>query len=193
MKYFAHIAALASLGCCLSAAPALAELSTPDPGAAQTLAETLDGIPVLDALVTEMLPVSDSSLMAAMTKAVAPMGEYYTQLGVDSSAGAPPISASAASDSSGANAATALSSSLVQLAAGTTGATGAAIYVGSGTVVTTAELQGSVSTSSAPALAETITPSDLPQAPVPLPPAVFLMGTGLLGLLPLRRALGQVA
>ena len=176
MKRLSHLAAVATLGCCLSATPALAELSAP----------AADSLPILDTLIEQMLPASDGSLLSATTESTSPMGGYYTGLGVDSSSGGVTLSSAALSGDSAGSATTA------QAPAQATGAAGAT-FVGNGTVVGSAQLQSAASAASGPVVLSANDAPQTPQAPVPIPPAMVLMGTGLLGLLPLRRALRQPA
>lgn len=186
MKRLSHLTAVATLGCCLTAAPALAELAD-DSAATSLSAPAGDSLQILDTLVAEMLPASEGSLLAAGTKSVSPMGGYYTGLGVDSSSGSVTLSsADALSGDSAGSATTVLAPSQ---AAGPTGAN----YVGSGTVVGSAQLQSAAAAASGAVLLSADDAPQTPQAPVPIPPAMVLMGTGLLGLLPLRRALRQPA
>lgn len=175
MKRLSHLAAVAALGCCLTAAPALAELAAP----------AADSLPILDTLVDQMLPASDGSLLSAVTESASPMGGYYTGLGVDSSSGGVTLSSAAALPGDSAGSAT-------TVLAPATGAAGAT-FVGNGTVVGSAQLQSAATAASGPVLLSANDAPQTPQAPVPIPPAMVLMGTGLLGLLPLRRALRQPA
>jgi len=175
----------------ITATPARADEAAPAAGSATGAAgsvlsaaasETLLG--TLDTLYSSITPtVTDMTLLASATQSVSPMSSYFTILGFIPQTGT--ASTAASGDTAGAVAQNpAQPPNLAMLATGP-------IYVGNGGYA--AIDNGSAAPTSSPVLAPLttipVTPSDL--TPVPLPPALFLLGSGLLGLLSVRPALSR--
>jgi hypothetical protein len=187
MNYLTHLGAAAGLFCLLAASPALADVAAAEAGGASpadaTVSQAVATLQSVDALVGDLAQtVPDSSLFAATTKSTAPMSAYYTRIG----------------SLSGLSLSQAASSNLAALAAGSPASPPAAApsggtAVGSGIVVSSADT-GVQSFSGSP-VTLTINPNLQAQAQpsVPLPSALLLLGSGLLGVIPLRRATYRAA
>ena len=169
----------------ITAAPARADEAAPAAGSVLSAeaSETLLG--TLDTLYNSIPPtVADMTLLASATQSVSPMSSYFTILGFNMQSGITPTAASGGT--TGVVAQTpAQSPNLAMLATGP-------VYVGNGGYA--AIDNGPAATTSSPVLAPLttfpITPGDL--TPVPLPPALLLLGFGLLGLLSVRPAQSRV-
>ena len=198
MNRLTHLSAAAGLFCCLAASPALADLATPASGsAAATDASVSRAVTALQAAtgltgdLTQTVP--DSSLLAAATKSTTPASGFFTNLGVDKALAV--VATGAVNTGWGGSnfpdASQPAPGNLAALVAGAPGAPPAAspsggVPVGSGVVVSSAD-SGLESLSSAPLSAPfQIVTDDV--STVPLPPALFLLGSGLFGLIPLRRS-----
>ena len=197
MNHLTRFSASAGLFCCLAASPALADVATPEPGspslAPSAVSEAVAALQSVNTIVGELADSTPASAQfAAATKSTGTMSGYYTPLGADVTISAV---ASGAADASSSSASSGPGISLAAVAASFTAAppatsqTGGSV-IGSGTVVSSADALIQP-ISSDPTSGNTVVVTDA--SPVPLPPALLLLASGLVGLMPQRRGFLRLA
>jgi hypothetical protein len=189
MKYFSHLSVGAGLVLCLAAAPARADLATPESASAGSASgEVAAALQALTGTLDAASAASDSSTLASGALSSGPVSLPATSQGVDSSGG--PVSSASLTGSgsvllSGAAAPAAYSASGPALApAGLESGDGRSLVAGPS--VSGTDLSSMANSLSTPL---TLTVDPLPEpAPTPIPASILLLAGGLLCLVPLRPA-----
>jgi hypothetical protein len=203
MKSLVKFPATAGLFCCLAATPALADVAAPDAatvGSDAVSASTLQVLDTLQLLDAAIGAASDpASAGASSLASQGPAAGPVTALGVDSSpsyaggslSGSLLLASLAQSDiASGAGGTfgttgTVAGSTALPLSSQATGST--PITVGANSAISPADATAISPTASAAPITTLDTPLVQHDTTTPIPPSVLLMGSGLLGLIPLRR------
>jgi len=200
MRKLPHLAAAAGLVCCLAASTAFADVASSqagDSGAAPV--ETLDALQDLRAMITVTSPVSASSMLASATSSAGPINVPTTTLGGDYTMGVAGSGTVLVDKASGVGSLAIIAAANSVSAAPPPDTQGSITphAVGSGIVVTPLDLlsvvalSGSASLPVANGTGQGNLAGDPPPVStpvVPVPAAAFLLGSGLLGLIPLRRS-----
>lgn len=199
MKRAARLPVIAGFLCCLAASPALADLAATDSGLlAGGAIPVLDILQILDGAASDISSLSDA-MVASSFDSTSPASGPGTSMGVDSSQsflGGGASLSTLAGIAGGASlatspAATAPSSDTPAAPPNVQSLT-VASTVGNGTAVTPSDSSSTSNPVTSAAFqidTQNITPQDT--TPVPVPAAAFLIGSGFLALLPMRRSPGR--
>lgn len=186
MKHVPRLAAVLAL--CLAATTAQADIAAPQPeaslsGLAQSRA--LEALQTLNDATETAARRPGHEALAAEVKSHGPSALPVTVKGVESGTGS--VTTIAPTLYAGGSLAAEVSY------AGAPGQMGVISHeVGSGEVVTASDLASLIAPTTSPQLLGNNVQS-IVLCPVPVPPALLLLGGGLLGMLPLRRSLRQTA
>lgn len=191
MKYVSPVCLCAGFLWCLAAAPARADIATPDAGQLSS-PQVVTALRALTELMDAAATLPETSALVSETKSAGPQNVPFTSTGVDSSNGPREKIVAARFGAVGLLSPTGETSfaAAYQAAAPAGFGNGGESHVVPTPSAPAPDLAGLASSSSAPlevgnlAATQTVTPS------VPIPATVLLLGGGLVALFPLRRSRG---